>query len=144
MRRHMFGITLSFVTVLVLATSITVSENQYVGTFNVPFGFDAGTVNMPAGRYYVRIDPALNSIMIRNTDGSTGAFVLVNAIHSKDIHTGVPTLVFNRYGSQHFLAKVYAIDGLGCGLFQGKLEKELIAKSGKTQPAKVNVAMEKR
>jgi hypothetical protein len=143
MRGHTFRIALAFATVFALATSIAMSQKQTVYA-NIPFDFTVGTLSMPAGNYFVRLNDVPGSIMIRNTDRSEGAFVLVRPIDPKDFRDAAPKMVFNQYGTHYFLSKIQSIDGVACELNKGKLEKELAVRAANTPTQKVNVALEKR
>ena len=143
MRRHTFRIALAFAAVFALATSMAMSQGQTVFA-NVPFNFQVGTLSMPAGNYLVRLNDIPGTIIIRNTDSSKGAFVLVTPTDPRDLRNATPRMVFNQYGTHYFLSKVNGIDGVGCNFSKGKLEKELAASARHTPATKVNVAMESR
>jgi hypothetical protein len=61
-----------------------------------------------AGEYFIqRADPSGDVIMlVRSADGRTKLFRMSNAVESLDPKRQI-TLVFHRYGNQHFLAQVW-------------------------------------
>ena len=143
MRRHLFRLALAFVVVFALATSMAMSQARQVVTTNVPFSFDIGALTMPAGTYVVQLNNPAGTILIRNTTGTTGAFVFVNRLTPREVNKLRPAMVFNKYESHYFLAKIYGTEGVGCAISKGKLEKELEAKAP-TPTQTINIAMEKR
>jgi hypothetical protein len=78
----------------------------------VPFEFIVAGVRMPAGTYVFTQQEGQSLVSIESRDRRHFAFVLMNPMSSKD-SKGAPTLVFDRIGADHLLAKVIAGGGDG-------------------------------
>ena len=77
--------------------------------FNVPFDFTVGGQTMPAGEYVVRLlgrDSNLPAVLIKSGDGRAAQILKMTPVDAKRMRESA-TLVFNRYGSRHFLAQVW-------------------------------------
>src|SRR5262245_46539321 len=72
----------------------------------VPFDFSVSGKTLPAGDYVLRMDQSSSTLKIQNQKDASGTFVLVSPSNGLDIQNE-SKLVFNRYGSQHFLAQVW-------------------------------------
>jgi hypothetical protein len=92
----------------------------------IPFDFKVGNKEFKAGKYSVgRLASGRTSdvLMIRGEDNNEVAGFNVNNTYGK----GEPKarLVFNRYGNQYFLAKVFdAENSEGAALLKSKAERE--------------------
>jgi hypothetical protein len=108
--------------------------------WDVPFDFVVGDQTLPAGQYTVQHGVTPGTVLVRSLDGQTSHFRIANTIqagNSKD----QSTLVFNRYGSQNFLARVWVAGrGDGVELKQSKVEREMARRGA----AKETVAMKTR
>jgi hypothetical protein len=86
------------------------AQAQLVGTIetDVPFAFHAGSATLPAGRYTVQLptDMNLRVLRIASADGGTTAFVEV-ADAEASTTPAKTELVFDKYGDQYFLSKVF-------------------------------------
>lgn len=97
---------------LVLALTIGPSKAkaQIVGDLvvNVPFEFHAGNADFSAGEYRIRMvdDSGLTVMQISSMDGARSALFQVQESDAKDTPTK-SELIFNKYGDQYFLAKLY-------------------------------------
>lgn len=65
---------------------------------------------MPAGNYVFTQQDGQSLVSIESSDRHHFAFVLMNPMSAKD-SKGTPTLVFDRVGTDHILAKVIARGG---------------------------------
>ena len=72
---------------------------------NIPFQFNVGKAVLPAGEYRVKpMHPS--TFLIQSKDGHQSAVAItIGVSSSKEEDTG--KLVFNRYGNQYFLSKVW-------------------------------------
>jgi hypothetical protein len=72
---------------------------------NIPFQFSVGNTVLPSGEYHVKaLNPA--TLMIQSRDGHSAALATtIGVSSSKRVDQG--KLVFNRYGTQYFLSKVW-------------------------------------
>ncbi len=104
-------------------------------TANIPFNFQVGKDEMPAGAY--RIDYTHGLLSVRRPDGDKCVFVLtVPKSRDKAPETGI--LEFHRYGDTYFLSGVWTPGSAdGAGLVKTSREKELASRLGSPQPAAV-------
>jgi len=110
---------------IVIATASPARADQKV-VAKVPFDFIVGASRLPAGNYVVTEldDPAV--VSIASTDGRYFTFVLTIAA-SPDEAAPSPELVFDRFGEQHFLAKIVvdASEGREIPLTPATMEREV-------------------
>lgn len=74
---------------------------------NVPFSFTAGIETLPAGRYVFTVDDPMepSELTIQRKDGSK-VDVVLTATEPHPEPANDSKLVFDQYGTDHFLAKV--------------------------------------
>lgn len=91
---------------------------------NIPFAFQMGETTMPAGTYVIRESGFL--LTVQGQVGHPSAMILTNPESRRGKATN-PSLEFEHYGSEYFLAKVWNGDSTGHGyaLPRSKREKEL-------------------
>jgi hypothetical protein len=86
------------------------AQAQIVGDLeaNIPFQFQAGNAKLPAGEYRIHVVQASNLTVMRISaaDDSTSTFFQVTETEAKSAPTK-SELIFNKYGDQYFLAKVF-------------------------------------
>jgi hypothetical protein len=96
--------------VLALTIGATKAKAQIVGDMvvNVPFEFHAGNADFSAGEYRIHVvdDSGLAVMQISSMDGARSALFQVQESDAKDTPTK-SELIFNKYGDQYFLAKLY-------------------------------------
>ena len=106
----------------------------------IPFDFHVGPHLMPAGDYMVTHSAGV--LTFRTDSGKPrAANILVNTTQSGANAGTDNKLVFNRYGEDYFLSRVWQ-SGIATGLAvpPGKIEKEMIAgRAGTVQTAAVNL-----
>jgi hypothetical protein len=92
--------------------------------WDVPFDFIVGDETLPAGQYTIQRGVTPGAVLVYNLDGKDSHFRLSNPIYGNAADHSV--LVFNRYGNQHFLSRVW-IAGRedGSELKKSKLEREM-------------------
>jgi hypothetical protein len=95
---------------------------------DVPFDFVVGNRQLPSGEYQVK-SADQGTLLIQSKDASSSAMVLTMAVQAKQIpDTG--KLVFNRYGDQYFLSKIWTpSSATGRELPKSRLEREVAAQS---------------
>jgi hypothetical protein len=71
----------------------------------IPFDFNVGKKRLPKGEYIIESVGDAGTLSIRNAD--KGKSVIFNTIRSKPTDGKKPKLVFNRYGDQYFLSRVW-------------------------------------
>jgi len=95
---------------LVLGIYPSKAQAQVVGDLEVkiPFQFQAGNAKLPAGEYRIHVvgDSNLTVMRISAADDSTSTFFQVTETEAKSAPTKTE-LIFNKYGDQYFLAKVF-------------------------------------
>ena len=109
---------------LVALTAVTYAQSDARLVFDLPFDFHVGDKVLPAGEYSVAQVTA-SGMAIRAQDGSEAAIFLSNALHPKARGDGKGQLVFNRYGDQYFLSRVWRPAGDGRELMQSRRERNL-------------------
>ena len=71
---------------------------------NIPFDFVVGDKQLPSGEYHVK---SLNQVtQIQSKDAHSTAIVLTTGMQAAKI-SDTGKLVFNRYGDQYFLSKIW-------------------------------------
>lgn len=111
---------------------------------NIPFDFMVGTSWLPAGTYsIVPVTDQISVLKVRNTESNQTIFVgTIPAIDRKASHPASPRFVFNHYGDQYFLSKVWkGMDNTGRELTKARLERELALHA---QPGSTSVAASSR
>jgi hypothetical protein len=108
-RRH-YLLPLLIVFASALALYPGKAEAQIVGDLevNIPFQFQAGNTNLPAGEYLVRFldDSDLAVMEISSVDGSRSALFQVQTVDANAAQAK-SELVFNKYGNHYFLAQLF-------------------------------------
>ena len=123
MKRNVIGALM----ILIVAFTVTVpvvNAQSTILTANVPFAFNIGTNQLPAGAYAVReLDRAT---LVQSRDGQNSVLGIYNyAGPSKADET---KLVFHKIGDHYFLAQIWtSARGQGLVIPESKLEKELSA-----------------
>jgi hypothetical protein len=100
----------------------------------VPFDFHVGSVDMPAGEYTVKQLGSL--VSVRTAEGRpVTAMYLTSPTRAPETRRD-GTMVFNRYGDDYFLTKVWIPNSTeGRALPTSKREKELISRAVTVQTA---------
>lgn len=93
------------------ATQVQAQQPLYA---NVPFGFTAGKVDLPAGTYRVtKVAEHSPAVLIQRTDGSSAVFLISTAALPKSqTEQSQSKLVFHRYGNRYFLSQVWREDSI--------------------------------
>lgn len=120
--------------IALLVLTLTMAGIAQLGTLetisaNVPFEFVAWDKTIPAGNCIVeRATMNTPTLAIRNVAAKTAMLTMV--VPDREVApTGNYSLVFNRYGSRHFLRKIKTPDGRVYKLAEGKLEREVLAQN---------------
>jgi hypothetical protein len=106
MKRNLFA-TLSLGALSALLTATSAYAQPGVEA-NVPFAFNVGTTQMPAGTYTIKVDSLNSSIKIHNCDNSATIFS-----HAQPEYPGEKSqkLVFRQVRNQYFLAEIWGEQG---------------------------------
>lgn len=111
-------VTLSLVAAVVSAQAQG-SRTEYA---TIPFDFNAGGKELPAGTYQVTRISDGNAVSVRSMDNAVSVFKLTN--HLTQIEPANESkLVFHRYGNQYFLSEVW-IAGRSIGQEIRKTDQE--------------------
>jgi hypothetical protein len=106
MKRNLIG-SLS-IAVLSLLLSSTGAYAQSAMKATVPFAFNVGSSQLPAGRYIIKVDPLSDRVTIQNF--TTCATIWS---HGQPEYPGEKTekMVFRHVGDQYFLTEVWGAQG---------------------------------
>jgi hypothetical protein len=109
MKRNLIAI-LSLV-VVSLMFNITGAYAQSYVKADVPFAFNVGAAQLPAGTYEIKVlSQSPNLIMIRNPETTAAALSIARSENPRDAES---KLVFDRIGTQYFLTQVWKGSGAG-------------------------------
>jgi hypothetical protein len=136
MNRNLIG-TLSLVALSLFNT--TGAYAQAAAKADVPFAFQLGSAQLPAGCYEIT-KVRESSIMVRNCNTSDGALSLVRRDEASNGHS---RLVFQHVGGQYFLQEIYGDTGTAAMVVPvSKPQKEVLLASGKSKASvKVVIAL---
>ena len=90
----------------------------------VPFDFYVGDRLVAAGECAVKTLTG-DEAALRIGNGRQGVNILTNSARERGAGEGRPRLIFNKYGSQYFLAAVWGADNNGRTLRASKRERSL-------------------
>jgi hypothetical protein len=109
MKRNL--ITILSLVVMSLLLNATGAYAQSYAKADVPFAFNVGAKQLPAGTYEIRaLGQSATEIMIRNTETTAAAMSIARNEGPRDTES---KLVFDRIGTQYFLTEVWK--GFGAG-----------------------------
>lgn len=127
MKRHL----LILVAIIILAGAFTVSaQAQSAGASkvvaNIPFAFNVGNTNLPAGKYTITVlNPTSDRkvLQIRSTNGRSTAITQTTSVTANV--SDDTKLVFTRYGNSYFFAQAQmAGETTGLAALKSKAERE--------------------
>ena len=103
---------------------------------DIPFNFVVGDKQLPPGEYHVKqTHPSLT--LIQSHDARSLAMVLTTATQARKI-SDVGKLVFNRYGDQYFLSKIWTPSSdTGREVRKSRLEREVAQRLSEGAPTVV-------
>jgi hypothetical protein len=112
---------------------------------HVPFSFAVGRELMPAGDYvisFVSTQADLQTIVIKSADGRTARIVRMTSTQTSESRDE-GRLIFNRYGSQHFLSQVWEpAERTGLVMRRSRAEREVeVANGGTASRETVQIAL---
>ena len=135
--------------VLIAASGVSTqaqSRNLQRLVVEIPFTFNAGNKQLPAGEYNVQIvNPASDRsvLLIKSSDGKSSA--LLGTTDVIGLSTANAKLIFRRYDSRYFLAQVWmASESNGMSAPDSKTEKSLRKQLGITNQKEDLVAVNAR
>jgi hypothetical protein len=143
MKRNLITI-LSLVVLSVMFNITSVNAQSYVKA-NVPFAFNVGQKQLPAGTYEVNVEgTASTMIMIRNIETGESALALAGSEAPRITEN---KLVFDHVGNEYFLSQVWReSDSPGKSIPTSKRERQLakellLAKDSKGGHEEVSLAL---
>ena len=91
---------------------------------DIPFDFVVGDKHLSSGEYHVKSMHQF-ATLVQSMDGRSSAIVLTTPTQSAKV-SDTGKLLFNRYGDQYFLSKIWAASSdTGRELRKSKLEREV-------------------
>lgn len=131
------------IAILLTMFSATTARAQSDGLIvaNIPFNFMIRDRALPAGEYLFAVVQlgGANTLKIQSADGHTTIFVLTRSASVKAAKDE-PTLVFNRYENQYFLAQVYGVEEGALQQLARPRAEEMLTKSA-TAPERSRVTV---
>ena len=136
MNRNLIG-TLSLVALSLFNT--TGAYAQAAAKADVPFAFQVGSAQLPAGCYEITKGRD-STIMVRNCNTTAAA---LTPIWRDEASNGHSRLVFQHVGGQYFLQEIYGDTGTAAMVVPvSKAQKEVLLASGKSKASvKVVIAL---
>jgi len=126
--------------ILLLMAAMASAQTVQRVTVTVPFSFVAGSHNLPAGDYTIELNREKDTMILRSEDRSGNNVVMLARNSERAANPGQSYAIFQRYGSQYFLAEVWR-QGAGQTLIPGKLERELASKHSNVEVARVEARL---
>jgi len=126
----------------ILLLIATMASAQMVHV-TVPFSFVAGSENLPAGDYTIKLNLENHSMILRSEDRSGNNASMLATTSEGGANPDKTYAIFKRYGAHYFLASVWR-EGLGQTLIPGNLERELARKHSKDEVARVEARLSPR
>jgi hypothetical protein len=123
MYKHVYQVLTALTLVAWLMVPATQAQSIMLKA-EIPFDFVVGEKRLPSGEYHVKsLSPT--TTQIQSKDARSTAIVLTTGMQAAKIsNTG--KLVFNRYGDQYFLSKIWTPSSdLGRELPKSRLEREV-------------------
>ena len=137
MYKHAYRVLIALTLFAVLMVPATQAQSIILQA-EIPFDFAVGNNLLPAGEYQVK--PATEKvILIQSQEARSSALAMTIKVHAGKT-SDVTKLVFNRYGEQYFLSKIWTRSSdTGRELTKCRLEREVAAQS-RVKPAATTVA----
>ena len=109
---------------------------------HVPFDFIIGQQTLPAGDYlisFVTRETNSTALLIKRSDGSASRIVQMTPVEARKARESA-TLVFNRYGSRHFLSQFWTpAERVGLAVRKSRAERT-VEVAGDAQRSAVELA----
>jgi hypothetical protein len=90
---------------LLVSTGRIQAQNSPQARATIPFAFQVGSRNMPAGLYSIYL-LSEHSVLFRAANGHGAGYFLVNPFYAGKVQTK-GRVVFHRYGDRYFLREVW-------------------------------------
>ncbi len=122
-------VTLAFATVLVGTLAISAAAADWTMTADIPFAFQVGSTQMPAGLYTFGRYNSNTTFWIRSADGKVSIWAFGSPLDSSN-PAASPRVVFNRYGDRYFIGRIVLAGGYSTRLPKSNAEAEYQANGG--------------
>ena len=121
MYKHVYQVLTALTLVAWLMVPATQAQSIMLKA-DIPFDFVVGDKQLHSGEYHVK---QINSAttLIQGKDANSAVMVLTTTAQAAKI-SDVGKLIFNRYGDQYFLSRIWA-PGMGHELRKSRLEREV-------------------
>ncbi|MFN0110099.1 MAG: hypothetical protein ACKVZH_14685 [Blastocatellia bacterium] len=98
---------------------------EFAMTIQVPFDFQVGESQLPAGKYTVQRNAQMTNLLLIQSEGRKISVYTHTFPHGQSGNTGLGSLTFTKYGEKHFLsrAKLPGIEN-GYALAKSKAERQ--------------------
>ena len=124
MKRSVFGALMTLIVAFAIATPVVHAQTTIM-TANVPFAFNVGQNQLPAGSYTVR-EIGDRATLIQSKDGHDHVLGLYN--YAGPSQSEGTKMVFAKIGDHYFLREIWtSARGQGLQVPPSSLEKELKA-----------------
>ena len=121
MKRDVFGALMTCIVAFAIAAPAV--HAQTIMTADIPFAFDVGGNQLPAGSYAVR-EVGARATLIQSKDGRNHVLGLYN--YAGPSKTDETKLVFNKIGDHYFLSQIWtSARSQGLQVPPSSLEKEM-------------------
>jgi hypothetical protein len=108
---------------------------------NIPFAFQVGPTQMPAGRYVVHQNEDVLIVRQQGSGGRGVTLMTLPASHNSTSQTGL--LEFHRYGKTYFLASISSpLTSTTCALPRSSAETELVSRLESVQRTGIPIKAE--
>jgi hypothetical protein len=116
---------LAFVGLALLAAVSAHAQNQETVHVDVPFAFQAGSQELPAGRYEIK---HINRFIVRmQGPGGVAGAVMVH-LSTTNTAPAMGSIVFHQIGNRYFLAEIWSQgETNGDAIVPGRAENEALA-----------------
>jgi hypothetical protein len=125
---------------LLVSTGSVQAQNSPKGTANIPFAFQAGSRQMPAGVYDISL-LSDHVVLLQSLGANASAFLIVTPSDEGTVQMN-SRLVFHQYGELYFLSAVWEAGtkhGVTCAATSK--EKEILRAQNKQAPNQTQVAL---
>lgn len=128
MKKHVHTLLAAAVLIGIFTVGIQAqSRSQQRLVVNVPFSFNVGDAELPAGEYSVKVvNPSSDRqvLQIKSLDGKTAALAITSDIQRRS--GSKAKIMFRQYKSHYFLAQVWmASDSTGFATPNSRTEKSV-------------------
>ena len=123
MYKHAYEVLIALTLLTMLMVPATQAQSIMLAA-DIPFDFVVGDKQLHSGEYHVKqMHPGVT--LIQSKDARSSAIVFTTTKQAGKI-SEVGTLVFNRYGDQYFLSKIWAASSdTGREVPKSRLEREV-------------------